>query len=199
MRSHLAKDSVWKISVLGGAPGLAIGVPAQVTLPAGGTVAIPITLDRTGLAFDAIAHATLQLKGKGTLHLPISVVRTPLPNLQLPAAGATSPTTNGGSITISRTLFNAGNADAGPNFTSFYLSTDDAFSPATDVEFGFCTRATNLGAGSSSFCDAPIDFLPAPPLAPGVYHLFVLADSTNVVAESNENDNLFDGGTVTVQ
>jgi len=199
MRSHLAKDSVWKLSVLGGAPGLAIGVPSQVTLPAGGTVAIPITLDRTGLPFNAIAHATLQLKGKGTLHLPISVVRTPLPNLQLPEAGASSPTTNGGSITISRTLFNAGNADAGPNLTSFYLSTDDTFSPATDVEFGFCNRATNLGAGSSSFCNAPIDFLPNPPLAPGVYHLFVLADSANVVAESNENDNLFDGGTVTVE
>ena len=198
MQSHLAKDSVWKLSILGGAPGLAIGVPAKVTLPAGGTVAIPITLDRTGLPFDGVAHATLQLKGKGVLHLPISVVRAPLPNLQLPAAGASSPTTNGGSITISRTLFNAGTADAGPNFTSFYLSTDDAFSN-DDVEFGFCTRATNLGPGLSSSCNGPIDFLPMPPLAPGVYHLFVLADSTNAVAESNENDNLFDGGTVTVE
>jgi hypothetical protein len=190
MRSALAKDSTWKLSVIAAA-GLGITVPSEVVLPAGGTATFPITIDKTGLPAGVAAHATLQLKGKGTLHLPISAVGTiPLPNLQLTEAGATSPTTNGGSTTIHRTLFNAGEADAGPNFTQFFLSTDTTLS-SDDAPFAFCERSVPLLAGASSFCNAPISFIPSPALPPGNYRLLVLADSTGVVLESDETDNLF--------
>lgn len=190
MRSELAKASKWKLRVIAAA-GLDVSVPAEVVLPAGGTVTFPITLDKSGLAPGAEAHATLLLKGKGTLHLPISAVGTmPLPNLQITTASATSPVANGGTTTIGRTLFNAGTTAAGPNITQFYLSTDTTLS-VDDVPFVFCQRTTSLGAGSTDVCSGPVTFAPNPALAPGTYRLLVLADSTAAVLESDETDNLF--------
>lgn len=197
MRSQLAKDSKWKLSVIAAA-GLGITVPSEVVLPGGGTATFPITIDKTALPPGVPAHATLVLKGKGTLHLPISAVGTlPLPNLQITTAGATSPTTNGGSTTISRTIFNAGDAAAAPNFTQFYLSTDTTLSP-DDVGFAFCERSVPLLAGASSTCSGPLTFTTTPPTAAGDYRLLVQADSTGAVLESDETDNVFVSPTIFV-
>lgn len=190
LQSELAKDSVWKLSVVPAA-GLTITVPPTVTLPAGGTATFPITVDKSALAPGAVAHAALQLKGKGLLHLPITAVGTfPLPNLRIADASISSPLTTGQPATLTRTLENAGNADAAPNLQSFYLSADTRFD-ASDVFIGSCQRTIPLGAGLTSVCSFTAAFAPVRPVAAGAYYLLVTADSTSVVVESNEADNLF--------
>jgi len=190
LQSELEKDSVWKLTVVPAA-GLTISVPAEITLPAGGTATFPITVDKSGLAPGTVAHATLQLKGKGSLHLPITAVGTvALPNLRITDASVSSPLTAGQSVTVARTLLNAGTADAAPNYQEFWLSADTQFDGG-DVYFTRCQRAVPLGAGQSSFCNFDTTFAPQFPVAAGTYHVLVIADRPPAVVESNETDNIF--------
>ncbi len=190
LQSELEKDSVWKLTVVPAA-GLSIAVPAEVAVPAGGIATFPITVDKSALAPGAVAHATLQLKGKGLLHFPISAVGTvPLPNLQITDASVSSPLTVGQSVTVARTLLNAGNADAAPNFQEFWLSADTRFGGG-DVYFTRCQRIVPLGAGQASFCSFSETFTPQFPVAAGTYHVLVIADVPPTVVESNETDNVF--------
>lgn len=202
MRSTLAKASKWKLSIVPAA-GLSVTVPATVVLPAGGTATIPITIDKSGLAPGAAAHATLRLKGKGTLHLPISAVGTrPLPNLRITAASMSSPISGGSTAAISVTLANVGSGAAvvpGTMYTELYLSTDAVLS-ADDWSFGWCSFWGILDAGDTDVCAGDFTFDASLPVPPGSYRLLVLADAYGAVPESNESDNLFVApGTIVVQ
>jgi len=197
-KSVLAKDGVWALSVIGGS-GLVVTVPATISIPAGGTTTFAIGVDKSGLAPGAVAHATLQLKGKSLLHLPITAVgATPLPNLVVTAASASTPVTNGGSITISRTIANTGTVDATRFQTIFYLSSDAIIS-GNDVLFATCDRPTGLAAGASTTCSGAVTFFVEPPATAGTYHVLIVTDSRGEVGESNETDNDFTvANTITV-
>ncbi|MCC6847092.1 MAG: S8 family serine peptidase [Deltaproteobacteria bacterium] len=190
-RSELAKESVWTLAVTA-PPGLAVSVPPTITIPAGGETAFAIAVDKSALGPGVAAHATVQLKHKSfVLHLPVSAVgATPLPNLAITTAGVTSPITQGGTITIDRTVQNFGPVAAGPFGTFFYLSTDTELS-WDDVWFASCTRSTPLGAGLASTCNGPITFDPQGPVPPAVYRVLVVADGRGEIAESDEFDNVF--------
>ena len=146
-----------------------------------------------------VAHATLLLKGKSLLHVPITAVgATPLPNLRIASASVSSPLTEGGPITFTRTLENAGAVDAGHNFTYFYLSTDGKFS-IDDRYIGYCERTGALGPGLTSTCNVSGTFTLSPPATPGVHRAVLVADGDHEVTEGNEGDNVYAApATVTV-
>ncbi|MDO7850523.1 CARDB domain-containing protein [Hymenobacter convexus] len=99
-----------------------------------------------------------------------------------------SPSTvaSGGSANTSAYLYNQGNATASPANMSFYLSTNTTFD-ASDVLVGSQNNAS-LTAGNYVSIYSTIT-VPAA-TASGTYYLLFVADPTNLVAETNENNNV---------
>lgn len=191
LTSDLAKDAVWTLSVVP-APGLVVTVPPTVAVPAGGSGTFAIAVDKSGLAPGAVAHATLLLAHKSfALHVPITAVGpVVLPNLVVTAASCSTPLSPGNDVTISRTVENLGTVGASRFQSTFYLSADTTISK-DDVLFASCTRTSGLAAATASTCSGPVAFVPQVPVAPGTYHVLVVADGRGEVGESNELDGVF--------
>ena len=99
-----------------------------------------------------------------------------------------TPTTvaAGASVNPSCYLNNLGNAVASPANISFYLSTDNVFS-ANDVLLGSQPNNSLYGGGYLSIYSTVMVPLTT---AAGTYYVLFVADPTNLVAETNENNNV---------
>jgi len=188
-KSELPKASVWRFRVTGSSA-IDVGVPAMITVPAGGTTSFPITVDKSALVAGQAAHAILTMtSGSRLVRMPITAVGTSAPpNLLFTAFTATSPVTASGPITISATVQNSGAGAAGPFFLDFFVSSDATLSN-DDVYFVSC-QFQGLGAGASGICSGTVAFDPASPVSPGSYDLLAVLDLDGAVAESDETDNV---------
>jgi Ca2+-binding RTX toxin-like protein len=110
-------------------------------------------------------------------------------------AGSSSPPPSGPDLTVSNFALIAGTTasfqvnnigtDAGASTTGVYLSTDSAITTSDTLIGSHSTPS--LAAGTSDPESTSLSF--PSNLAPGTYYIGALADSGNVVAESNEANN----------
>lgn len=108
------------------------------------------------------------------------------PDLTVPSASlGAHAATAGSAIHIAYTIGNVGDGDAGASTSKVYLSTSDQVTSADRVIATISDAAIQAGHSTSDSFDIvlPTD------LASGSYHLAVIADATDAVAESNETNN----------
>lgn len=76
---------------------------------------------------------------------------------------------------------------------SIYLSANDSFDSALDVFLGDLEQFQDIDADNRFvyLADLPIEEPPGTNIAPGSYFLIALVDSDDVVAEADENNNVF--------
>lgn len=111
-----------------------------------------------------------------------------LPDLELwrptIAFASVAPGGSTGSFTF---IANRGTAAVGGYELGYYLSADTVFSASTDVFLGL-VMGSSLSPSGMTIHSAPV--LPVPrTTTPGNYHLLLVCDPRNVVAELNENNN----------
>ncbi|HEX9206484.1 MAG TPA: CARDB domain-containing protein, partial [Candidatus Deferrimicrobiaceae bacterium] len=124
---------------------------------------------------------------------PISITRV-YPDLVMTSVSGPSSAETGRPITLAGTVMNQGRIKAGAFSVGFYLSTDDRIS-TKDVYVG-SVSVPSLGAGSGQ----TISFTGTVPstLSVGTYFVGAVADSTGLVAESDEGNNPLAGNPVAV-
>ena len=107
-----------------------------------------------------------------------------------------------GTLTVTDTVNNTGTADAGASVTRWFLSTDNVKDPS-DAYIRNCNNGGPIpgrsvgtisagGASTGSASTTPLcvrDANGLHPPASGTYYVIACADSTNVVAETNESNN----------
>jgi tartrate-resistant acid phosphatase type 5 len=92
----------------------------------------------------------------------------------------------GGSITVTDTVSNAGNAEAAASTTRYYLSLD-ATKSGNDVRLSTARAVAAIGAGAQSTASTTV--VVSSSVAPAVYFLFACADDLLKVAEVVETNN----------
>ena len=100
---------------------------------------------------------------------------------------ATNSVTVGGSVSVGAYTKNNGNASAGSNYVRYWLSDDATLNTSTDRSLG-SNSVNTLAAGSSEY-DA-FSFTYDGSWGTGTKYILFQADSTNVVDESNESNNV---------
>lgn len=112
----------------------------------------------------------------------------PGPNL---TRSGSSLSKSGTTLTINTTVVNNGVSAAGASSTlNYYLSTNTIIS-TFDYQIG-TDFIPNLGVGGSSVENITVDVLSVTPfIPPGTYYIGYIIDDGNVIAESNEGDNIF--------
>jgi subtilase family serine protease len=94
----------------------------------------------------------------------------------------------GGGVTVSFTLKNRGNADTGPSFINrIHLATSQTLNPSTDDVLA-SVPVTRLRAGESMSFETPVVVPASRPT--GTYYIAIFADASNIVAETNEDNNI---------
>jgi subtilase family serine protease len=91
----------------------------------------------------------------------------------------------GSSFSVTDTVKNQGNTDAGPSITRYYLS-GDTIKGTADILLEGSRSVPALAAGISSMGTTSVKI---PSGIAGAYYLLACADDTNVVAESDETNN----------
>ena len=115
-------------------------------------------------------------------------------DLAVTSVSASSPVMAGGPITVTETTGNQGAAPVGESTTAFYLSSN-AFFEGTDQFLGNRT----VGALAASQTSTAQTSLAVPPgTAAGLYYIIAVADATGAIAESLENNNTRNSGTVQI-
>ncbi|MBU6120555.1 T9SS type A sorting domain-containing protein [Hymenobacter sp. PAMC29290] len=110
-----------------------------------------------------------------------------LPDLLLTQIGASpSSVPAGGNLSLSATVANQGGGSAANSAVGYYLSTNQTLD-ASDILLG-SSAGTSL-AVSASATHQLVAAVPAS-VTPGAYYVLFMADPLNVVAESNETNNL---------
>ena len=127
-----------------------------------------------------------------------SIVTGPLPDLIVSSLSGPNNGNPAGSIKVAATVLNQGSGSAGPFQLEFYFSPTSTVSLQTAIDTTWGCSSTGLAAGSTFTCSGPIA-IPVS-LTPGTWYLAALADSSNQVFESNENNNwrIADTGSVTL-
>ena len=92
----------------------------------------------------------------------------------------------GTTLTVSDTIRNAGNADAGVSITKFYLSLD-AVKSANDTLLSGTRSVPTLPAGAESAGTVSVTVPSTMPV--GSYMLFACADATSLVVEADDTNN----------
>ncbi len=102
-------------------------------------------------------------------------------------SGLTAPPRVAGrsTIVVSDTTKNNGEGAVGPSTTAFYVSSNYLVD-AGDVRLAQVRAVPALAAGASSAGSTDVTL---PPLTPGTWYLFAMADDANVVAETYETNN----------
>lgn len=114
------------------------------------------------------------------------------------APTAMSASKNGKRVNVSDTVQNQGDGAAGSLTVAYYLSTNTAYEPGTDIALasnssgsGACTRAViTLVAGDTSSVANMICYKPTGAVKGTRYYVLVVDDSGNQVTESNEANNV---------
>lgn len=164
----------------------------SVTIPAGASSAqVPVVPanDVQGEPNETVVLTLLQ-SGNYTIGSPglatVTLVNdTPLPDLVVSAL--TAPAVGGANapITITDTTTNQGTGSAASSLTGFYLSTSTTLNSSAVALGSRSVPALAAGASSSGSTTVTI---PAG-TAGGTYYIIADADSTNLVAETNETNN----------
>ncbi len=103
----------------------------------------------------------------------------------------------GGTISVTNTIKNQGNSATSAAFYVKYYLSADATITSSDILLGQRSVAAGLAAGASSTNTTNLT-IPAT-LAGGSYYVGAIADATNTVSESDENNNTgYDAGKFTV-
>jgi subtilase family serine protease len=108
------------------------------------------------------------------------------PDLTALTVTAPSTSTAGATISVLSTIKNGGAGAAGASTTRFYLSTNMVFDQADTLLAA--TQAVPALAADGSFATSTQVELPADKV--GNYFLLVVADGTQAVAETSENNNV---------
>lgn len=127
-------------------------------------------------------------------HTATAVLNVTSIDLAMTAVSGPVTARPGATIKISNTVTNQGTSNAGLFVVAFYLSTDAAVT-ASDYYLGSRT-VTSLAGGASSSANTSV-IVPAA-VTLGTYYIGAIADFSNVVMESNENNNALAGNTVVV-
>jgi len=113
------------------------------------------------------------------------------PDLTITSITATSPVnlSTRNNISITDTVANIGEYQAGSFVISYYFSPSNIFNPATAVLIGSRNVTGPLNAGANN--TATTVFSVSPTAIPaGNYYVIGYADSTQLIAESNESNNM---------
>jgi subtilase family serine protease len=116
-----------------------------------------------------------------------------LPDLKVTAVNAPASANPGQIISVGDTTKNAGSSVAYKTLTSFYLSSDDEFGSG-DVLIGGRIVAS-LGANESQSGATKVTI---PVSASGTVYIIAVADSTSIMAESNESNNRKSSAAITI-
>ncbi|EHR69450.1 CARDB domain-containing protein,subtilase family protease [Burkholderiales bacterium JOSHI_001] len=184
-----------------------LGSVAVPALAAGAqqVLSLPVTLPATTVAgnyfvgaiidpANTVAEASEANNLSAARVLSVTVAAKPA-DLTVTALSAPSTITRGRSITVSGTVRNAGLGAAAASTLGIYLSTD-AVITGTDTLLA-TVAVPALAAGASSAFSGTL-IVPTT-VAAGRYRVGAIADSANVVLESNETNNTRATATVTVR
>jgi subtilisin family serine protease/subtilase family serine protease len=116
-------------------------------------------------------------------------------DLIVSAISASTTGTAGGSITVTDTTNNQSAVTIPESTTAFYLSTDFAYNPSSDVLLGSRTVPSLQPSGTST-ASTPV-VIPSG-TAPGTYYVIGVADANNVVIENTETNNTRNSGSVKI-
>ncbi|MBI1224296.1 MAG: hypothetical protein GC192_03580 [Bacteroidetes bacterium] len=113
----------------------------------------------------------------------------PQADLSIIVVSGTSPTTAeaGGTGNIYPFLINLGTAPATDFDLKLVLSTDNVYSPATDIVIG---NVSGLNHTPGIASQQSISYALPSSIATGTYQFMLVADASNVVSESNESNNI---------
>ncbi len=165
-------------------------VPA---LPAGtgnpGSLILVIPEDTAAGTWYLIAKADAEARVSETVESNNTVVRSIAigADLTVPAASAPAVAGAGQSVTITDTTKNQGGGTAGPSTTRYYLSADTTLDVADMLIGSRSVPALSAGASNSGSILATIP----PGTATGNWQIIAAADAAQVVAETNETNNLY--------
>ena len=109
----------------------------------------------------------------------------PAPDLQIDSVTAPSSATLGSQISVTSSFSNQGPVNAGAFEVGFYFSQDPNVA-IDDVFSGSICNFLGLSSGAANTCNGLITI---PPLVPGVYYVWAIADSLNQIGETNESNN----------
>jgi subtilase family serine protease len=116
------------------------------------------------------------------------------PDLVATSASGPGSATTDQQITVTSTVKNQGQANAGPSWASVYLSTDATIT-ASDILLGDA-YVVALDAGAEVTLSTVVT-IPAN-LTNGTYYIGVIADRWSQVTESNESNNSFTGNQIVI-
>jgi subtilase family serine protease/pimeloyl-ACP methyl ester carboxylesterase len=117
-----------------------------------------------------------------------SVVNPNQPDLIVYALSTTTTAiTPGRTFSLSNTVKNQGTTPAVSSVAAFHLSTDSIYGNGDDIILSATQSVPSLAAGWSSTASTTLTVPSTTPL--GNYYICAMADSGNVVAESNEGNN----------
>lgn len=116
----------------------------------------------------------------------VAITVVPYPDLVVQNASVTPNTGGPGtSVNVSCRVANVGNGYAGVSQVGYYFSSNNSYDGG-DIPLGF-DNVSDMGAGGSSSENATFSI---PSAGPGTYYILFRADNQNVIAESNDNNNL---------
>lgn len=119
-----------------------------------------------------------------------------LPDLVVASLSSDAVATAGTSLqNVAADILNQGKKPAGPFRLHYFLSTDRTIT-TEDIDTGATCEVAGLAQGETVHCATSIG-LPAS-LVPGMYYLGAVADDQNVVAESEEANNVAVFGPITI-
>ncbi|EHR71672.1 CARDB domain-containing protein,subtilase family protease [Burkholderiales bacterium JOSHI_001] len=166
------------------------GIPAGQTRTVTATFPIPTTLTPgtyfVGTIVDPTNVIVEALETNNTLAGNAITINASTVDLTVTASSAPATAVLGSAITVSGTVTNGGTGAAAASTLSFYLSSDNVLS-ANDTLVG--TAAINALAANGGFQLASGSVTVPASLPAGTYFLIAVADSANVVLESNEGNN----------
>lgn len=125
----------------------------------------------------------------------IVITATP-PDLTVTAVSGPTSARRGNTITGNVTVYNQGTTATGGGFTvALYLSTDGVITSG-DISLG-----TVSASALNAFASQTIPYSKTVPtsMAKGTYYIGAIADSANVIVESNENNNSRAGNTISIR
>ena len=169
-----------RLSPSRGVPALAGGASSV------GSVTLNVPMVEPGLWY-LMAHADDGSQVDETLETNNVKYATILvgPDLVISSASAPATAAQGSVVSVSDTVRNNGAGTAGASVTRFYLSTNVSFD-AADIPLTGERSVPSIAAGATS---AGTTSVTLPSGLTGLYYILVVADGTNIVAESNDTNN----------
>ncbi len=125
----------------------------------------------------------------------VSVVPANLPDLVPAEVRAGSQAHVGGTLPVSLTVANRGSGAAGASKAHLYLSGNGTIS-SSDTWLAACDLPAIMADATDASCS--LDVTVPTTVMPGAYYLGVVVDAGNLLAESNEANNLLASSTTTV-